>query len=98
MLLNPTATLAISPSERNGVSYSQIAVQGYNYSVAETIDEIENLIAAFTSRKAERDAYFAGANAAHNEAADLLEKAGVRAYAEYFRERAGAPSGIGESR
>lgn len=44
MLLNPTATLAITPSERNGVPYSQIAVQGYTYSVTETIDEIEALI------------------------------------------------------
>ncbi|MES2030809.1 MAG: hypothetical protein V4477_16640 [Pseudomonadota bacterium] len=44
MLLNPTATLAITPAERNGVPYSQVAIQGYTYSVAETIDEIEALI------------------------------------------------------
>lgn len=101
MLLNPTATLAITPSERNGVPYSQIAVQGYTYSVAETIDEIEALItppatARKAARKAEREAYFAGANAAHNEAADLLEKAGVRAYAEYFRARAGVSALTGK--
>ncbi len=44
MLLNPAATLAITPAERNGVPYSQVAIQGYTYSVAETIDEIEALI------------------------------------------------------
>lgn len=90
MLLNPTTTLAITPAERDGVSYSQVAVQGYNYSVAETIDEIEALITGRDVRKAERAAYFAGAHAAHNEAADILEQAGLRAYAEYFRARAGA--------
>lgn len=44
MLLNPTTTLAITPAERDGVPYSQVAIHGYNYSVAETIDEIEALI------------------------------------------------------
>jgi hypothetical protein len=44
MLLNPTATLAITPCERNGVTYSQVAIQGYTYTVAETIDEIDALI------------------------------------------------------
>lgn len=46
MLLNPTATLAITPGDRDGVPYSQVMVQGYTYSVAETIDEIEALIAS----------------------------------------------------
>jgi hypothetical protein len=44
MLLNPSATLAITPTERDGRTYSQIAVQGYTYTVTETIDEIEALI------------------------------------------------------
>ena len=48
MLLNPTATLAITPSERDGRPYSQIAIQGYTYSVTETVDEIEILIRAIS--------------------------------------------------
>lgn len=44
MLLNPNTVLAITPSERKGQPCSQITVQGYSYSVAESIDEIEALI------------------------------------------------------
>lgn len=35
--------------DRDGNIFSQIAVQGYTYSVAETIDEIEALIKSATS-------------------------------------------------
>lgn len=44
MLLNPETVIAITPSESRGQPCSQIAVQGYTYSVLETIDEIEALI------------------------------------------------------
>lgn len=54
MLLNPAATLAITPSERDGREYSQIAVQGYVYSVTETIDEIEALIRATVIKPARK--------------------------------------------
>lgn len=51
MLLNPNATIAITPSERKGLPCSQIAVQGYTYSVTETIDEIEVLISKHAGAK-----------------------------------------------
>lgn len=44
MLLNPSTALAITPSERDGIAFSQIHVQGYTFSVAETIEQIEALI------------------------------------------------------
>lgn len=47
MLLNTEQTLAIVPHERDGISCSQVTIQGYNYTVAETIDEIEALIRGY---------------------------------------------------
>lgn len=44
MLLNPDSVIAITPSENHGRQCSQVAVQGYTYSVIETVDEIEALI------------------------------------------------------
>lgn len=44
MLLNPETTIAVTPSEREGVEFSQIHVQGYTFSVAETVEQIEALI------------------------------------------------------
>lgn len=44
LLLNPTWVLAIAPAERDGVEYSQIHVQGYTFSAAETVEEIEAII------------------------------------------------------
>lgn len=46
LLLNPRYIVAVSRHVRDGDQFTQVNVEGYSYTVAETVDEVANIILA----------------------------------------------------